>query len=344
MPASPAQIPKEWPKCSSCGSEILVVGGDYAACVGCESIVPVSQVRTDIVSFAQTRISLKMNGTENISVFTRQTFEWGSTQAETASRLFQRMVHQDVYLKLRRTIKQGETFVPQCVMNYHSGDMRFVTLPIKTPIHDIIARKHAAMHDISSVFWIGSEIGDFSFSDAMLAPVPESGVLIMHTHFYGAPTLVMTTNFSFRGGKLKFSRPDFHHAPIASWAGQAVCWQVMPLVPNRIAPRFFGGRLFESGLCINAVVSEDMDGIEPLCVMAIRSEWGAEFKVTKIPATKVKAGIREVQSRLEAMDKRLAERKVIPAEVLNIQRSSDEDPRATVWKIKEFASSTKNSR
>lgn len=332
----------EWPRCPLCDCGTLVVGGDFAACTSCEAVVPASRIQSDAMDFAKMKISLKMDGSENVSLFTQEkrTLEWTPLLAETSSRIQQRLLHQDVWLKMRRAIRRGERFTPLCVMNYHYIDHRFVSVQITSGATELIARKHAAAHDISSVMWVtDGSFDEFKFSSGMLQPVPESGLFVVHTHFYGSPTLVMTVPYSFKTGILKFSQPEFHHLPVKSWTSQAVCWHAMNWVPGRIQPRFFAGRLFKTGLCINAVVSQDLDRASPICVIAVRPSPGAEFSISNIHASKFNEGLQEVQARLKAIDEKVASSKMTPVEVCNLSRSGNEDPRPLIHQVKEFAAS-----
>lgn len=320
----------DWPCCPTCGSKSLVIGGPWAGCPSCSFLGAVSVIESSpALDQVRTRIASKGGGDKTVAMMIADGAGFNrDVSDEIRIEISQRLVHERTWRIIRRSLNNSPSFAPVCVMNFHACDQRYMTLPAGSLVELVIAEKAALSHDVVSVMWISDspQTTGFQPENAETRPIGDRGVLNVHTHFYGGATLVMSSSFRRDGKRLKFGNPEFHNARVASWCSQPVCWQIAPCVPGYLQPRFFSSRYFTSGVCINACLCENLDGM-PVCNIAIRLGTDKKYDVISVPATGVKSGIASLNQKVDEMDRVMCEQKSVPSWAKTIIWPSNTDPR-----------------
>ena len=322
----------EWPSCPTCGNKTLVTGGVWVSCSSCSFIDNVSSMpRSPVFDQIRTRIASKGGGEEVIAVIGPDGTDFNEFAIdEVRVEISRRLIHEKVWRAVRNSLNDVKEFVPRCVMNFHRSDRRYLTLKLDGMAQLTIAQRAALSHDIVSVMWISPSPQPSGFCNKNAGPlkVGDRGFFNVNTHFYGGPTLAMSTSFRRDGNKMKFGNPVFHNqeCAISSWCAQPVCWEIVRCVPGRFQPRFFSSRLFSGGTCINACLCEDLDG-PVVASIAVRQSSESKYEVIPIEAPSVRTGIATLNTKVEAMDAKMLEQLSTPLWAKTASWPSDVDPR-----------------
>jgi hypothetical protein len=329
----------DWPRCPTCGGRALVIGGPWIGCSSCSFLGAISATDSSpVLDQARARIASKGGGDNVVAMMVAEGAEFDSNISdEIRIEISRRLAHERVWRITRQSLNGATSFAPACVMNYHASDQRYMTLPAGSPIELVIAEKAALTHDVVSVMWISKSPQTLGFraEDAEVRPVGERGFFNVHTHFYGGSTLVMSSSFRRDGKKLKFGNPEFHNAGVASWCSQPVCWQIVPCVPGYLQPRFLSLRYFTGGVSVNACLCENLDGL-PMCNIAIRLGSDKGYDVIPVEAAGVKAGISNLNQKVEDMDRVMLEQRSVPVSAKTVTWPADTDPRLVQRTIREL--------
>lgn len=305
-------LQSDWPTCPGCGSTLLVAGGVNAACLSCTFIGPVESIADALVSkIARTRIAMKPYGNRPVLFFHHDKEPKLDTETkmvlwEKSSMLTRRGIHNQVLFKIQEHINSCRTFTPMVVMNYYAEDLRFVTLPINNVSSMTKARFHAGTHDVSSVFWISTtkDVPEFMPGNSFTREIPDSGYLMMNTHFYGAESLVSASEFSRKSdGRLVFKHREFINHPVESWARQPVRWSIISGMGASVQPRWLSIREAPGMVNVNACVCENLDG-GTICRISIHdlSIPNSLPATSDIPCQSCEEGIEKIKAKIEGMD------------------------------------------
>lgn len=305
-------LQSDWPTCPGCGSTLLIAGGTSAACLSCSFIGSVDSIADFLVSkIARARIAMKPFGNRPVLFFHSDREAKLDTEKkmilwEKSSTITRRGIHNQALLKIQDHLSSCRTFTPMIVMNFYAEDGRFVTLPINNVSSMTKARFHAGTHDVSSVFWISTtkDTPEFMPGNSFAREIPDSGYLMMNTHFYGAESLVSACKFSRNSnGKLSFGDREFINCPVESWAMQPVRWSIVSGMGGSVQPRWLSVREVPGMININACVCENLDG-GTICHISSHdlSVPNAPAITTEIPCLSCEEGIEKVKAKIEEMD------------------------------------------
>lgn len=329
--------PENWPECPSCGTEALVVGGAWCACPSCSFMGQTKSLApSPALDLVRVRAAIKGDGFGAVVFVAKNSSSYDPIIVDELRLVIsQRLVHERVWRSVRSSMSPGGLFTPLCVMNFNRNDRRYLTLRIDTADRLLVAKNAAASHDIVSVMWLSKDApsGEFCDDDARSEVIGESGFFNVHTHFYGAPSIVMTTSYRLVGGALKFGVPVFHHLHPLSWISQPICWSVVKCVPGRVFPEFLAVRKFPDGTVVNACACEDMDGA-PRCGIAVQTSPGGLFFSTDVPARTLREGIADLSERVKKIDLVAASKQVLPDVVSTSTWEPGTDPRLVLGGIR----------
>lgn len=329
----------DWPSCPKCGSKIMVSGGSYAACPSCSYFESASELhKSPVGKIARTRMVSRPEGHRGVIVFsptpipaTMQGATW-----ERCSQVAQRIVHENVWLAARNKLGSSMTFSPFCTMNYGAEDYRYVSLPLSSPALAQQARRYSSPFDVTSVMWAAPDDQNkvFSIEQAKKVVVPDSGFLMVNTHFYGSPSLVTSFPYTRQGSTVKMGKQRFYPEAIPSWINQPVQWGAIPIVPGRIQPRLVMIREVPGKVNVSGIVCEDLDG-PPICRIAtFRPKGEYDPVVIPIEASSCEEGISIVRKRMEQIDSKLDKDDVVPEISFEKEWSIDADPLQILLELK----------
>jgi hypothetical protein len=302
---------EDWPTCPNCGSGKLLAGGIYISCLECNHTGAVDPICDKlVVKTARTRIAIMPNGSRPVLLFSsggRMGTEERMVMLEKASRLTRKWIHHDVIAKVCETIQKRDVFIPMAVMNHFMEDRLFVTSLLDSRVAMEDAMNLARHQDLCTTFWIVEDSsGPKELAPEMCFPhrTPESGRLMICTHFYGAPSLVSSIDFhTSQKGLRVFKKRVFHDVMMNSWCQQPVQWGIIPGSSPFLQVRWVSIREVHDTINVAACVYENLDGgsVANFSVVDLAAKPGS-INLTNIPCSSCEEGVEIVSRKMKEVD------------------------------------------